>query len=69
MSEENLLSIVKSMYDEYKDNPVIFKKLSDCIEQLPEVLKNTNEMIISRENRKNKLVSESESFINKFLHL
>ena len=68
MSEENLLSIVKSMYDEYKDNPVIFKKLSDCIEQLPEGLKNTNEMIISRENRKNKLVSESESFINKFLH-
>ena len=36
MSEENLLSIVKSMYDEYKNNPVIFKKLSDCIEQLPE---------------------------------
>ena len=68
MSEEKLVGIVKSVYDEYKNNPVIFQKLLDTIEQLPEVLKNTNDTIIYRENRKNQLVHESEIFINKFLY-
>ena len=68
MSEEILLNTIKSLYNEYKNNPVIFQKFTDTIEQLPELLKNTNETIINREKRKKKLVSESESFINKFLY-
>jgi len=68
MSEEILLNTIKSLYSEYKNNPVIFQKFTDTIEQLPELLKNTNETIINREKRKKKLVSESESFINKFLY-
>ena len=62
MSEEILLNTIKSLYSEYKNNPVIFQKFTDTIEQLPELLKNTNETIINREKRKKKLVSESESF-------
>lgn len=65
---DKLADIVKTLYIEYQDNPVIFQKFIDCIEQLPEVLKSTNDTIINRENRKNKLVSESEKFINKFLY-
>lgn len=68
MSEKNIIIIVKTLYNEYIDNPVIFQKLLETIEQLPDVLKNTNDTIINRENRKNKLVYESEIFINKFLY-
>ena len=51
---DKLADIVKTLYIEYQDNPVIFQKFIDCIEQLPEVLKSTNDTIINRENRKNK---------------
>ena len=69
MSENNLINIVKTVYNEYRDNPVIFQKLLETIEQLPEVLKNTNDTIINKHNRKIKLVSESELFIKKFLYM
>ena len=52
MSENNLINIVKTVYNEYRDNPVIFQKLLETIEQLPEVLKNTNDTIINKHNRK-----------------
>ena len=68
MSKENLVSIIRNVYDEYKNNPVIFQKLIETVENLPEFLKNTNDTIIYKENRKNKLVEESEIFINKFLY-
>ena len=65
MDEKKLTDVISHLYDEYKENEVIFQKLVDTIEQLPETL---NDTIIYRENRKRKLVSESEVFINKFLH-
>ena len=69
MSENNLINIVKTLYNEYKNNEIIFQKLLETIEQLPEVLKSTNDMINNKKNRKDKLVSESEIFTNKFLYM
>ena len=68
MSEESLTSIIKELVSKYQDNPTIFNKLIQHVEQLPELLENTHTTIIEREKRKNKLESESELFIQKFLH-
>jgi hypothetical protein len=68
MSEESLINTVKDLVLKYQNNPVIFNKLTQNIEQLPELLENTHTTIIERENRKNKLKSESELFIHKFLY-
>ena len=68
MSEESLVNVVKDLVLKYQNNPVIFDKLIHNIEQLPELLENTHTTIIERENRKNKLKSESELFIHKFLY-
>ena len=68
MSEESLTSIIKELVSKYQDNPTIFNKLVQHVEQLPESLENTHTTIIEREKRKNKLESESELFIQKFLH-
>lgn len=68
MSEESLTSIIKELVLKYQDNPTIFNKLVQHVEQLPESLENTHTTIIEREKRKNKLESESELFIQKFLY-
>lgn len=68
MSEESLTSIIKELVSKYQNNPTIFNKLIQHIEQLPDLLENTHTTIIEREKRKNKLESESELFIQKFLH-
>ena len=68
MSEESLTSIIKELVSKYQNNPTIFNKLVQHIEQLPDLLENTHTTIIEREKRKNKLESESELFIQKFLH-
>lgn len=68
MSEESLTSIIKELVSKYQHNPTIFNKLVQHVEQLPESLENTHTTIIEREKRRNKLESESELFIQKFLH-
>jgi len=68
MSEESLTSIIKELVSKYQHNPTIFNKLVQHVEQLPDLLENTHTTIIEREKRKNKLESESELFIQKFLH-
>jgi len=68
MSEESLTSIIKQLVSKYRDNPTIFNKLVQHIEQLPDLLENTHTTIIEREKRRNKLELESELFIQKFLH-
>lgn len=68
MSAESLIHIVKQLVLKYKDNAIIFNKMTQYIEQLPELLENTHTTFIEREKRKNNLESESESFVQKFLH-
>lgn len=68
MSEDKLLQIVKDLYKEYENNEIIFNKFIQTIEQLPENLRNTNDAIIYREKRKERLATESELFIKKFLN-
>ena len=68
MSEESLSNIIKELVSKYQNNTTIFNKLIQHVEQLPELLENTHTTIIEREKRKNKLESESELFIQKFLH-
>ena len=63
-----LTKIVTDLFYKYQANPVIFNKFTQYIENLPELLENTNTTIIEREQRKNKLEYESETFIQKFLH-
>jgi hypothetical protein len=63
-----LTKIVTDLYYKYQDNLVIFNKLTQYIENLPNLLENTNTTIIERAERKNKLECESETFIQKFLH-
>lgn len=67
MSEAKLIQTIKDLYHIYQDNQVILNKFTQYIDQLPELLENTNNTIIEREKRKNQLESESESFIQKFL--
>lgn len=66
--KDKLQNIVGELHDKYENNQFIFNKFVSCIEQLPELLDNTNTRIIEKEKRKNKLQNDSESFIPKFLH-
>ena len=68
MSKQELLSIIDNLYDKYENNPIIFNKYIQYIQNLPGLLENTNTTIIERAKRKNKLETESELFIQKFLH-
>lgn len=68
MSKQELLSTIDNLYDKYEKNPIIFNKYIQYIQNLPELLENTNTTIIERAKRKNKLETESELFIQKFLH-
>lgn len=63
-----LNNIVSDLYHKYEDNPTIFNKFTQYIENLPELLENTNNTIIERAERKSKLESESETFVQKFLY-
>jgi len=63
-----LTKIVTDLYFKYQDNPVIFNKMTQYIENLPELLETANNTIIERAERKTKLECESETFIHKFLH-
>ena len=65
--KNDLLQIVNDLYDNYKDNDIIFNKFSQYIENLPDLLINTNNTIIERAERKSKLEKDSEQFIQKFL--
>lgn len=66
-SNEGLIQIVNDLYNQYKDNSVIFNKFTEYIENLPELLANKNNIIIERAERKSKLKKDSEQFIQKFL--
>lgn len=68
MSKQELLSTIDNLYDKYENNPIIFNKYIQYIQNLPGLLENTNTTIIERAKRKNKLETESELFIQKFLH-
>jgi hypothetical protein len=65
--KNDLLQIVNDLYDNYKENDIIFNKFTTYIENLPELLANTNNSIIERAERKSKLEKDSEQFIQKFL--
>ena len=65
---DKLTQIVSDLYSKYETNPVILSKLVQNIENMPTMLETTNNTIIERAERKNKLESESETFIYKFLH-
>jgi hypothetical protein len=67
MNKEFLNNIVNNVYDKYENNPVIFQKFVQHIEQLPEYFENTNTALIEREKRKNKLETGSDLFIQRFL--
>ena len=68
MSKQELLLTIDNLYDKYENNPIIFNKYIQYIQNLPGLLENTNTTIIERAKRKNKLETESELFIQKFLH-
>ena len=68
VTKNKLLEVVLNEWDKYEDNSIILTRLINCINNLPEVLENTNTTIIEREKRKNKLEKESEQFIQKFLY-
>jgi hypothetical protein len=68
MSEESLVKIIYDLYRAYENNPIMINKLTHYIEHLPEYLENTNNTILEREKRKFHLESESDTFIQKFLH-
>jgi len=67
MSKEKLTKIVTELYEKYENNPVIFQKFLQHVEQLPEYFENTNTALIEREKRKNKLETGSDLFIQRFL--
>ena len=54
MSTESLTQIVKDLALKYKDNAILFNKMTQYIEQLPDLLENTHTTFIEREKRKNK---------------
>lgn len=51
MSKENLSKIVNDLFDKYQNNPVIFQKFIQHVEQLPEYFENTNTTLINREEK------------------
>ena len=52
-SKNKLLEVVLNEWDKYEDNSIILTRLINCINNLPEMLENTNTTIIEREKRKN----------------
>jgi len=65
---DKLTHIINDLYSKYENNSAILDKLIQSIENLPNLLENTNNTIIERAERKSKLESDSETFIHKFLH-
>ncbi len=53
-TKTQLLEIVLNEWDKYEDNSIILTRLINCINNLPEMLENTNTTIIEREKRKNR---------------
>ena len=47
-----LTKIVTDLYFKYQDNPIIFSKMAQYIENLPELLETANNTIIERAERK-----------------
>ena len=48
MSKQELLSTIDNLYDKYENNPIIFNKYIQYIQNLPGLLENTNTTIIER---------------------
>lgn len=69
--KDKLQNIVGELHDKYENNQFIFNKFVSCIEQLPELLDNTNTRIIEKEKEKtnckmtpNHLFQNSYTIIN-----
>lgn len=68
MSKTELINIVNSLYDKYENNEDIFCKFKQIVETLPDTLEQTNNTLIEKNERKQKLEKGSDQFIQKFLH-
>ena len=60
MNKEFLNNIVNSVFDKYENNPVIFQKFVQHIEQLPEYFeKSIDKLPLSNKNSSNLLIFKS----------
>lgn len=67
--EEKLNSKINNLLDEYKNNTEVLEKLENFIcHQLPNYLRNHNNILIERDNRKKSLEKQSEIFTENFLN-
>jgi hypothetical protein len=66
---EKLYSKIGNLLDEYKNNTEVLEKLENFIcHQLPNYLRNHNNILIERDNRKKSLEKQSEIFTENFLN-
>ena len=65
---EKSQEIVKSLYDKYKNDETIIKKINLFIEQLPKTIEDTDTNMQIKKLRKDKLTDETDKFINSFLN-
>jgi hypothetical protein len=68
MKKEELIKIISDEYDKYCDNILIYPKLIQYIEQIPNYFENINNTLLEREKRRNRLEKDSDSFIQRFLN-
>ena len=65
---ENSLKIIQSLYDKYKNDDTIIKKINLFIEQLPKTIEETDTNLQIKKLRKDKLTDETDKFINHFMN-
>jgi len=69
MDNDNCLETINKLLNTYKSNDYVYNKLVNHINnQLPTILDNANKDYINREERKTKLNTNKEEFINRYLN-
>lgn len=65
---EKSVTIIKTLYEKYKNDENIINKMNLFIEQLPKTIEDTDTNLQIKKLRKDKLTNETDQFINSFLN-
>lgn len=66
-SENEAIKLVKKLFEQYKNSPIMKQKLSQYIKEMPGICENASQQLKQRENRRNILEEKSDEFIEEFL--
>lgn len=65
--ENEAIAIVKNIFEQHKNSPIMKQKISQYIKDMPGVCENASQQQKQREERRNTLEEKSDEFIEEFL--